>query len=216
MSEAAPGEKIFNLIPSDVSRPLSNIKPNLDVPDLIPLIREAIDTLSIREREVRDTNGKWHQLRIRPYRTADNKIDGAVITLVEIDQMKRSIAELQNVIEFANTILDSAREPMLVVDEKLVVKQVNRAFRQRFKIARADMEGAQVHKLGENWKVPKLRAWLAEIIEMEQRTGEMELRQKFPIPGELTLQFRAQRLLADGEHVIVVTVTEKAPSRKNK
>ena len=88
----APGEKIFNLIPSDVGRPLSNIKPNLDIPDLIPLIREVIETLRIREREVRDSENHWHQLRIRPYRTLDNKIDGAVITLVEIDQMKRSLA----------------------------------------------------------------------------------------------------------------------------
>ena len=65
----APGEKIFNLIPSDVGRPLSNIKPNLDIPDLVPLIREVVETLSSRQREVRDSEDRWHQLRIRPYRT---------------------------------------------------------------------------------------------------------------------------------------------------
>ena len=145
----APGEKIFNLIPSDVGRPLSNIKPNLDIPDLVPLIHEVIESLSMREREVRDSEDHWHQLRIRPYRTLDNKIDGAVITLVEIDQMKRSLADLQNIFEFANTILDSAREPMVVLDEDLSVRKANRAFRERFKIARADLENARIHRLGD-------------------------------------------------------------------
>ena len=74
----------------------------------------------------------WHQLRIRPYRTLDNRIDGAVITLVEIDQMKRSLADLQNIFEFANTIVDSARAPMVVLDEDLIVRRgesrISRAF----------------------------------------------------------------------------------------
>src|SRR5205085_2627994 len=85
-----PGEKIFNLISSDVGRPLSNMKPNLDVPNLEGLIREVIDTLSVREREVRDSGGRWYNLRVRPYRTIDNKIGGAVITLVDIDEAKRN------------------------------------------------------------------------------------------------------------------------------
>lgn len=213
----APGEKAFNLIPSDVGRPLSNIKPNLNMPDLGPLIREVIETLSTREREVCDSNDRWHQLRIRPYRTTDNKIDGAVITLIEIDQMKRSIAELQTVVEFANAILDSARDPMLVVDDELQVKQVNRAFRERFKIAKADVEHSRVHKIGEGWKIPRLRRWLDEIVEKQQRAAVLEVAHKFPLLGMAHLRFRAQRLRANGDHFIVLTVTDipaQAPRKK--
>jgi two-component system CheB/CheR fusion protein len=204
----APGEKIFNLIPSDVGRPLSNIKPNLDVPDLVPLIREVIETLSSREREVRDSEDRWHQLRIRPYRTLDNKIDGAVITLVEIDQMKRSLADLQNVVEFADTILDTAREPIVVLGEDLSVKKANRTFRERFKIARADLENARIHQLGDGWKIPKLRTWLTEMKRKLQRTAELQLQHRFPFLGLLKLNFRAQRLKADGHDVIVLTISE--------
>jgi len=206
----SPGEKVFNLIPGDVGRPLSNIKPNLDMPDLGPLIREVIDTLSTREQEVCDSNGRWHQLRIRPYRTVENKIDGAVITLIEIDQLKRSIAEMQNVVEFAHAILDSARDPTLVIDDALRVKQTNRAFRQRFKIAKADLEQARVGRIGENWKLPKLGRWLKEMVEKEQRYGELDLMHKFPLVGQLSLQFRAQRLKGKGHPLIVLTVTEAA------
>ncbi len=211
----APGEKIFNLIPSDVGRPLSNIKPNLDIPDLAPLIREVIQTLSIREREVRDSDNRWHQLRVRPYRTIDNKIDGAVITLVEIDQMKRSLADLQSVLEFANTILDTAREPLLVVGEDLVVKQANRAFRERFKIARADLENGRVHQLGENWKMPKLRPWLTETNKKQLRTAELNLEHTFPLLGRLRLNFRARRVKADGEYVIVLAVSETSAAAES-
>src|SRR5438270_614304 len=74
-------EKLFNLIRSDIGRPLSELRPNIDVPDLENILREVIETLGTREREVTDKDGSRYLLRIRPYRTADNKIDGAVITL---------------------------------------------------------------------------------------------------------------------------------------
>jgi two-component system, chemotaxis family, CheB/CheR fusion protein len=204
----APGERIFNLIPSDVGRPLSNIKPNLDVPDLVPLIQEVIQSLTTREREVRDSEDRWHQLRVRPYRTLDNKIDGAIITLVEIDKMKRSLADLQNVLEFANTIVDGSREPILVLGEDLSVKQANRAFQERFKVARADLENAPVHQLGDGWKIPKLRNWLTDLNRKAQRIGELDLQHKFPSLGRLHLKFHAYRLKADGYHVIVLTISE--------
>jgi two-component system, chemotaxis family, CheB/CheR fusion protein len=212
----APGEKIFNLIPSDVGRPLSNIKPNLDIPDLVPLIREVIQTLSSREREVRDSDNRWHQLRIRPYRTMDNKIDGAVITLVEIDQMKRSLADLQSVVEFANSILDSAKEPMVVVGEDLVVRQANQAFRQQFKIARADLENARIHQIGENWKVPKLRAWLTGMNKDLQRISELKIKHRFPLLGQLYLTFQARRFKADRDHVIVLAVNDITTAGESK
>ena len=212
----APGEKIFNLIPTDVGRPLSNIKPNLDIPDLVPLIHEVIDTLSIREREVRDSENRWHQLRIRPYRTTDNKIDGAVITLVEIDQMKRSLADLQNVMEFANTILEMASEPIVVLDEDLSVKQANRAFRKRFEVDRANLENARIDYLGDGWKMPKLRTWLAEMNKKKQRTAELKLEHEFPPLGRLKLNFRAHRLKANGHDVIVLAVSEAGSTAPSK
>ncbi|MGH7982137.1 MAG: chemotaxis protein CheB [Candidatus Udaeobacter sp.] len=77
--------RAFNIADGDVGRPLSQLKPNIDVPALDKLLHEVIDTLSVREREVRDKEGRRYSLRIRPYRTTDNKIDGAVLTLVDIE-----------------------------------------------------------------------------------------------------------------------------------
>ena len=76
-------EKIFNLIPSDVGRPITDIKPALQVEDLGQLIGGVIDSLAPFEGDVRDLAGRSYSLRIRPYVTADRKIEGASIVLVQ-------------------------------------------------------------------------------------------------------------------------------------
>jgi two-component system CheB/CheR fusion protein len=84
-------EKVFNLISTDVGRPISDIKPNLNVPNLPQLIAGVIDRLEPYEAEVRETTGHWYALRIRPYVTMENKIDGASIVLLDIDAVKRGL-----------------------------------------------------------------------------------------------------------------------------
>jgi len=78
----------FNILPTDIGRPLSELRPSIDVPDLENILRDVIQTLGTRERKVTDKEGREYSLRIRPYRTTDNKIDGAVLTLVDIDGKK--------------------------------------------------------------------------------------------------------------------------------
>src|SRR5262249_10383306 len=68
--------RLLHLLPGDIGRPIGNIKLAVDVPDLEPLVAGVIETVQSVEREVRDRKGRWHALRIHPYRTADNKIDG--------------------------------------------------------------------------------------------------------------------------------------------
>ncbi len=86
---------LFNLIPSDHGRLIDDIKPNLDVPDLDSQIAEVIETLEMKESEVQDRQGRWHRMQIRPYKTTDNKIDGAIVSLVDIDSLKQHIGEAQ-------------------------------------------------------------------------------------------------------------------------
>src|SRR5213595_467641 len=75
----------FNILPTDIGRPLSELRPNINISDLDNILREVIETLGTRERKVTDKEGRPYSLRVRPYRTTDDKIDGAVITLVDIE-----------------------------------------------------------------------------------------------------------------------------------
>jgi len=85
-----PGaQRTLNLIPSDSGRSIRDLKLTLDLDDLDEMITAVIDTLEVRELEVRDRGGRNYLLRIRPYKTADNKIDGAVLVLIDIDQLKK-------------------------------------------------------------------------------------------------------------------------------
>jgi len=82
-------EKMMNLIPTDVGRPITDIKTNLHITDLRQIVSHVIESLEIQENEVEDSAGKWYSMRIRPYRTVDNKIDGVVIVLIARDPRAR-------------------------------------------------------------------------------------------------------------------------------
>ncbi len=79
----------FNILQTDIGRQLHELRSNIDVPDLEDILREVIQTVSTRERRIIDKDAHEYSLRVRPYRTSDNRIDGAVITLVDIDGKKR-------------------------------------------------------------------------------------------------------------------------------
>lgn len=84
--------QVFNLVPADVGRPLSHITHRLDYHDLEADVRAVLATLVRREREVPSDDGRWFVVRLSPYRSVDDKIDGVVVTL--IDTTARKGAEL--------------------------------------------------------------------------------------------------------------------------
>jgi two-component system CheB/CheR fusion protein len=89
---------VINLILSDVGRPVSHIVSNLVGYDrLVADTQAVLDTLISKEVEVQTTDGKWYTLRIQPYRTMDNVIEGAVMTFVDITERKRTTEALRKV-----------------------------------------------------------------------------------------------------------------------
>ena len=85
----AASTKTLKVLPSDIGRPITDLSPGFSLPNLGQLITGVIDTLVPIEMEIQDTEGHWYSLQIRPYRTTDNKIDGAVIVLSDIDDAKK-------------------------------------------------------------------------------------------------------------------------------
>ena len=82
-------EKLFRLIPTDIGRPIRDIKTDLDVPNLDGLISQVIDTLAPYESYVRDAAGRAYRMRVRPYVTLDKTIDGASVVLLDLDVLGR-------------------------------------------------------------------------------------------------------------------------------
>jgi two-component system CheB/CheR fusion protein len=86
---------ILNVLASDVGRPFDDIKTNIAVPDLDRQIAEVVETLVMRESEVQDRDGRWYRMQIRPYKTTDNRIDGAILSLVDIHALTQLVGEAQ-------------------------------------------------------------------------------------------------------------------------
>ena len=168
--------KALNLIPADLGRPIGDIRPNVDVSDLEQLCQHVIDAATVVEREVRDRDGRWHSLRVRPYTTTDNKIDGAVITLEDIDALKSSVEQVTAAREHAETIADSVQVPLVLLDTDLRVTWASRSFHETFRLAPEETLGHFVYEMGTGrWSLPALRAALTDVLERNVGFREFEV-----------------------------------------
>lgn len=86
---------LFKLIPGDVGRALSDIVTELVYPELLSDANEVLRTLAFSDREVSTTDGRWFQVKVMPYRTLENVIDGVVITFNDIGRAKHLEAQLR-------------------------------------------------------------------------------------------------------------------------
>lgn len=124
--------KMMNLIHGDIGRPLSDIQTTVKLPNLPELISEVIDDISTKELEVQDSGGHWYRLQIRPYKTTENKIDGAVIAFVDINLLKRSLQETKYDLDYAISVANSVRLSLVVIGEDLKIRSANQAFFRNF------------------------------------------------------------------------------------
>ena len=132
-------EKVLNLASADAGRSIGDIKLNIEIPDIEQLVAEVMETMSVREREVRDRNDCWYSMRIRPYRTLDNKIDGAVLMLVDINDLKHTEQTLRESEQRFELLADSA--PVLIwVNDLDKCRFVNRAFQEFVGESEADVK----------------------------------------------------------------------------
>ena len=132
---------IVNLIPSDMGRPLQHVVANLSYEGLISDLGDVLKQLTPKEVEVQTTAGAWYKMRIIPYRTMDNRIDGAVLTFTAIDEQKRA----QQVLRSANLemkragllirkIFDMDPDPLVVLGQEGKMVAANSAFSNLMKI----------------------------------------------------------------------------------
>ncbi|MHB8068657.1 MAG: chemotaxis protein CheB [Desulfobaccales bacterium] len=215
--------ELFNLIPGDVGRPISDIKLNLEIPGLDALALEVIDTLAVKTQEVKDSHGHWYRLTIRPYYTLDRKIDGAVITLTDINELKESLLQLKQHQDLVQGVYAAMGEALLVLDRDLRVKAANPAFYRTFQLAPEETVGLRVYELGNRqWDIPELRQLLEDILPMNATFQSFPVEHDFPGAGRLSLLLNGCRITKEqslaGEDLILVTmanITELQKARES-
>jgi len=195
------GQKLFNLIPSDVGRRISDINPNLTLPNLNELVAEVVENLNVKEIEVQDREGHWYSLRVRPYRTAENRIEGAILVLVDIGEVRQGLEET----------LQMVPDPMLLLNGELQVSKANDAFYEQFKTTPAASEQISLFKLGSGqWNIPALRTLLESVLPTNQHVENFCVQNDFPGLGRRVFLVNARRLYhhSKGTHYILVLFRE--------
>jgi len=202
-------EPVLNLIPSDIGRSITDLQPQMELPDLRRLLLDAMEGGNRKPLDIRDANGRWYSLRILPSVGPDGNIDGAVMMLIDIDAAKRGL-------DFAEAIVETVREPLLILNQNLQVLKANRTFYQTFQTAREETEGRLVYDLGNRqWNIPKLRELLENILPAHSTFRDFEVTHEFEHVGRKVMLLNASEVFnPNAQARTILLAIEDATDRK--
>jgi PAS domain S-box-containing protein len=185
-------ERQFNLRAHDIGSPLASVRNPLQFPALAATVADVIARGREAEREVQDADGRWFSLRMRPYLTPDDKVDGAVLVLVDIDELKRKEQLIKEEHEHAEAIIQTVPNPLVILGADLKVHSANESFFRTFKVAAAGTKGRSIFELDHgSWDIPRLRHLLEDIIPRNSVFTDFDVTHEFPRIGRRSLLLNA-------------------------
>jgi two-component system CheB/CheR fusion protein len=185
--------------------------------NLISDVMEVLETLIYKEVQVQTTAGDWFNMRIFPYRTIENVIDGVVITFSEITKDKLNEESLIEANNFTLSVISTVREPMVVLDSELRVISVNRSFYKTFLVDPHETENKLIFDLGNNqWDIPALRDLLEKVILQNKEFNDFLVEHEFPSIGYKKMLLNARSIFRENHesHLILLAI-EDITNRKH-
>jgi two-component system CheB/CheR fusion protein len=170
----------------------------------------VLETLISFEQEIQSHDGTWYLVRIQPYRTLDNVIEGIVLTFTDIS--KRVVAEnaVRLARDLAESVVDTIADPLLVMDGEFKVISANRSFYQFFQVAVADTVGRKVYDLGNSqWDIPALREVLEIILPRDEAVKDFLVEHDFPVIGHQKILLNARRIVGKSSELSLILLTTK-------
>jgi PAS domain S-box-containing protein len=208
--------ELLDVINSDIGRPLADLKPKFEDPHLLVDAQLVLERLVPVEREVQAENGRYYVRRVLPYRTTDNRIDGVVVTFIDITARRHAEREATESQAYAHSIVATLHEPLLVLHADLTVRSANPAFYQHFKVAPGDTKGRKIYDLGNGqWNIPALRTLLEEVLPANKAFNDYEVSHDFETLGHRVMLLNGRQL--DHEQLILLgvrDVTEQHAARR--
>ncbi len=186
--------QIYRLNTNDVGRPLSDIKCADDVvcDDIGDIVDKVLASLIPHEMEIQIGSKSWFMARIQPYRTLDDFIDGVILTFTDITLRIQSAKAALN---FARCMVNTVREPLIVLDASLDVVAVSKSFYQQFEVTQDDTVGHNLFDLGnKQWDIPLLRQMLNEVLLDKTEFEDYTVRHNFPNIGVREMKLNARRI----------------------
>ena len=125
-------KSLFRVIATDIGRPLADLSPLAVDRDLLADARVVLTSLAPLGREIETDGGAWYVRRILPYHTQDNRTDGVVITFADISEIKAAERAIGAARAYSDSVIETIRQPLVVLDEDVRVVSANRSFYQTF------------------------------------------------------------------------------------
>jgi len=193
-------KSLIRVIATDIGRPLADLALLGIDPGLIADARAMLTSLAPLGREIEAENGTWYMRRILPYRTDDNQIAGVVITFADISEVKAAELEIEAARAYSDSIIDTIRQPLVVLDEALRVVSANRSFYRTFGLEPAEAVGQPLGSVARHHPGAEgLRAFLERVQADPSQAEDYEIEIELPPLGRRLLLLNARRL-REGPH----------------
>jgi two-component system CheB/CheR fusion protein len=188
-------KRVSCLIAVDVGRPLSDIVSKLTYDRLLEDAQDVLLTLVVKEREVQAADGSWFFMRILPYRTGKNAIGGLVLTFQDITKLRNAQQVALAARDVAASIVETIREPLLVLDDQLRVVSTNQSFYRTFQVTPREVEQQLLYHLCAGaWNLPDLCHLLEQILPKNSSFHDFVVDQTFPHIGRKVFALNGRRL----------------------
>jgi two-component system CheB/CheR fusion protein len=185
--------RIYRLVASDVGRPLNDIKSVIQGEDILNGAHAVLESLIPYERELHIGDNIWMMARIQPYRTLDNLIDGVVLTFTD-NTSRKAIAE-QDALIRAENLVDTIREPLVVLNETFKVMSANQSFYKEFGITPEETIGHQIDQLNIGFMtLPEFRKLLENVLQNDQPIAGYRVMQDISGIGQRRIEINASRI----------------------
>jgi two-component system CheB/CheR fusion protein len=197
--------KLVNLIPSDIGRPVEQITTLFEDERLVADARDVLKTLAFKQREVHSRKGMWYAMRIMPYRTMENVIDGVVMTFIDITEHKRILEFAKETEEKYQITCRATRDGIVLVDEQGLIAECNPEFEKQTGRKSEQLKKTKIWSLSPHGKMEETRKAIASFKE----TGGFSLNKleiQKPGGGVVTLEVEGKSIsIRDKKFVHLVT-----------
>lgn len=192
---------VINLMPVDIGRPITDISVNLNYEHLTRDISRVLDTLETYEAQVQTQDREWYLMRISPYRTSDNFIDGVVLAFTNINVIKALEGQVRESLDYAEAVLNSMRDPLLVFDGEFRVITANQSFYELLYLTPAQVKDEPLYTLSNfAFDQPDLQHRLRELVmaDADILNYIIDLRVPQQGPRKMKIEAEAIKTQADG------------------